>query len=1001
MNKHRTVKLSIVLVTAMMAFFFLRASAGQAEGARGVLRQLTGMVVPRLDRANRQLTGVAAPASDRALPATPRVVPLSGDHAAMASLASAGQVVTQTFTLSAGWNTIYLEVEPTNPSPLVGVGLLFSMGWSSQLENDLDAGTLPDALRQEFENNGIILSDRISLTKPEDDYWVISDDGETISYAVFREVENGESVLNVYSAALYEQSTIEAVFGTLACANPCLESVWKWNVPQSTMDYIIDPAEGLWDEPGWKRYFPETSLGPDGLSRGFLTDLLSLHANTGYLVKLKDDAADVELTVSGQPVVQNHLWLKGSYNLSGFPINPDAAPTVEAFFQALQSGPSPITEVRALGSDGRWGVPLSPGDVLNHSQAYLVYYDDQDPDSPDDYTAPLNIVDGVLDELQFSRGWGGGKQSLTIENLSSSSATVTVSLVDGANAAVALRYVDESTDPETQVDLRANMVEITLAAGDAERLEFVVLSTEQAGDGDALLELSSADLGTRWLMPVSAESGSLAGLWVGEVIVNDVSQARLGATNVEGGALTIELRQRDESGIRGAAELTEMVSGNTASVAMTVTLALPEPEGLVVPEVISGTAPYVGGFVFEDANQNGERDWDEMGFEGVVVTLEASGGGTALNMETAEDGSYLFEGLDPGSYTLTTNPPVGYTAAFDVTPPVDETDAPEPAPEPNMWPVEVSVDEDGVTRIAYNDGTADEDFPRYDAEDYRVEPLLNFGYARAFDASLWTGVCADRLEKLPRDLDPVVNGLLVTEVVSASLNPPPGPEVVELLGPVQYVIYVEEPGGGGEAGKGVACGEIVVGAPTRFEDGRGSQFTFRLLLRVKQHGENLRTELLPYYAIEDGPQVSSAAFSIQEPITRSGTVDFGDTSGLLDFFITIDPQDPLNPYKHKYQPDHDNLDVKFNEIDLDAVAPYLWEAPEIRRRIQLELTELPPYSGADVEELAAEVDWGGATWGGLYNEVIKGIHKNDVTVKGYFVIRHALTAEELEAQDYD
>ena len=50
---------------------------------------------------------------------------------------------------------------------------------------------------------------------------------------------------------------------------------------------------------------------------------------------------------------------------------------------------------------------------------------------------------------------------------------------------------------------------------------------------------------------------------------------------------------------------------------------------------------------------------------------------------------------------------------------------------------------------------------------------------------------------------------------------------------------------------------------------------------------------------------------------------------------------------------------------------------------------------------AAEVDWGGTTWGGLYKEVIKGIHQNDITVKGYFVIRHALTAEELEPQDYD
>ncbi len=63
-----------------------------------------------------------------------------------------------------------------------------------------------------------------------------------------------------------------------------------WNTPLSTMDYIIDPSEGLWDVQGWKRYFPAHSVDENGVSRDFLTNLLSLHANTAYLVKLKADA---------------------------------------------------------------------------------------------------------------------------------------------------------------------------------------------------------------------------------------------------------------------------------------------------------------------------------------------------------------------------------------------------------------------------------------------------------------------------------------------------------------------------------------------------------------------------------------------------------------------------------------------------------------------------------------------------------------------------------------
>ena len=80
------------------------------------------------------------------------------------------------------------------------------------------------------------------------------------------------------------------------------------------------------------------------------------------------------------------------------------------------------------------------------------------------------------------------------------------------------------------------------------------------------------------------------------------------------------------------------------------------------------------------------------------------------------------------------------------------------------------------------------------------------------------------------------------------------------------------------------------------------------------------------------------------------------------------------------------------------MAPYLWESYEVRRDLTLELTQFPPGGGA---EEAAELDWGGVNWGGLYREVIKGLHKNDITVKGYFVIRRVLTGDQLRPQSYD
>ena len=72
-------------------------------------------------------------------------------------------------------------------------------------------------------------------------------------------------------------------------------------------------------------------------------------------------------------------------------------------------------------------------------------------------------------------------------------------------------------------------------------------------------------------------------------------------------------------------------------------------------------------------------------------------------------------------------------------------------------------------------------------------------------------------------------------------------------------------------GAAVACGNIVVGAPTAFDDGRGSPARFRLMLRVSEDdGQTvLLPELLPYYAIDDKQRMSAVNFlSLQDPVTQ-------------------------------------------------------------------------------------------------------------------------------------
>lgn len=836
---------------------------------------------------------------------------------AAASATPAGQAVTQTFTLAAGWNTIFLEVEPDNPAPLV----------------DPDgAGPLPP---------------QPSL------------------------------------------STIEAVFAGLSC-NDCLESVWTWRTPRSRMDYIEDPTEGLWDAPGWERYFPAANIGPDGGSREFLSTLVALHANTGYLVKLRDSfSGTATLRVTGRPVVGHRRWAKAAYNLVGFPLLADAEPNV-----ALIKSTSAISDLLKLGTDGRWE-RLADGASLQSGQAYLAYYQET---TAEDYTAPLDVRDVASNGLRFLRGAGGASQTVRIENLAAVTVTASAALVGGASSDVALRYSVSSTET---VNLRTDSpVTVAIGPGGAKALTFLVAARDQRTAGAGLLEISSAALGTRWLIPLTTSAGSYAGLWVGDVVVNDVSEGRLGATNVASGTLTIALTPRNSSGIGGAATMVERVEGSASSVALTATLALTSSSAATVLTALTGTAPYVGGYVYADVNQNGQRDAAETGFAGVVVQLTKSG--ATITATTDAAGAYVFDSVAAGTYDLAlAAAPAGYTAAFTVTPPPTQTlpITATPYTMANALPVSVTVTAAGVDDIgpaAYRRMTLPPPYtlPMYDETGGRITPLLNFGFVPVHDVSLWTGLCTDRLVK-QRDLGQAVNGALHVVLDSAALNPPPAAVTYQLLGGgTSYLIYVEQAGGGGASDKGVACGEIAVGAPTRLADGRGSEFKFRVLLRVAEDGA---TSLLPEYVYTGTRRISSVAFSHPRPITASAAFGAGQP---LIFPLTIAANDPLNPFLHKYHPDHDNLDAKFNPIDLDATPSYLWESPEVQRRIALELSDVLPFAGATADEAIA-LDWGGANWGGYYREVLHGLHRNDITVKGYFVIRQILTGDQLATQAYD
>ena len=106
------------------------------------------------------------------------------------------------------------------------------------------------------------------------------------------------------------------------------------------------------------------------------------------------------------------------------------------------------------------------------------------------------------------------------------------------------------------------------------------------------------------------------------------------------------------------------------------------------------------------------------------------------------------------------------------------------------------------------------------------------------------------------------------------------------------------------------------------------------------------------------------------------TGTFGGDS--LNATVLLDYNDPLNPFKHRYHPDHDNLD----ENTPQNLLPNGQESFDIARSISLQFTDTDP-------DGLAVAGWGDNQMGGHYLETINGLHKQPIVMSGTFRLQQA------------
>lgn len=129
-----------------------------------------------------------------------------------------------------------------------------------------------------------------------------------------------------------------------------------------------------------------------------------------------------------------------------------------------------------------------------------------------------------------------------------------------------------------------------------------------------------------------------------------------------------------------------------------------------------------------------------------------------------------------------------------------------------------------------------------------------------------------------------------------------------------------------------------------------------------------------------GRRITSAAFGFNEPVLLAGST-FGE--GTFTGAVTLDYDDPLNPFKHGFHPDHNNLDDRFEQK-----LPEGKESFTVNRAVSLQFSTTDPLG-------VQRPGFGDVELGGIYRETITGLHRSAIRIQGSFRLLRVAPVPEL------
>ena len=381
-----------------------------------------------------------------------------------------------------------------------------------------------------------------------------------------------------------------------------VESVWTWSRRFTSAQFVQDPSQMVPGSDEWLTWFPSNH------PQTFLSTMHSIIGGEAYLIKLADGAAPTPWTAKGIPVVRQRAWYPDAFNLVGFPVGVDSTLTFGDYFAASPAHAG--QPIYALDATGHWTCVTTPAtSLIERGKAYWVRCS-----GVSSYAGPLGVTLEGKGGVEF--GTLRSLFSVRVKNVTAGTRQCTVRLLPSGDppsgvpplgGGVPLSYAERATNGVTahwrsfaslstgvvaggewEIGLMARRADMQTAAGQP-----------QSGETEfgSLLEITDGT-GTRILVPVTAERGKGArmdssrplprdGLWVGQVLLDHVSQA--GSTNtVPGTPQPLRFILILHQASNGTTRLLQQVTVMQKRAATTNNVLITDPA--LVPDYTGGTS---------------------------------------------------------------------------------------------------------------------------------------------------------------------------------------------------------------------------------------------------------------------------------------------------------------------------------------------------------------------------------------------------------------------------